>query len=185
MSGATLGKFLTTVFTIIALTAAPQLFAQQEDQAKEYFLKGKALVEEGAYKKAIIELKASYEIKAVPIVAYNIGLCFDKLQQYADAIKFYRQFALQAEEAALKEKVTQRIKELEKFIGTIVLEVNEEGAEIIVDDKLVGQSPLEKILMETGEHDLLVRKTGFFDIKKKFAIASGKTIKFSLSLKKR
>ncbi len=129
MSGATRGKIFASLAVIIALTAAPELFAhKQDEQAKEYFLKGKAHVEEGAYKKAIIELKASYDINAIPIVAYNIGLCFDELEQYTDALPFYRLFTLKAEDTSLKEKVIQRIMELEKFIGTVMIEVSEEGS---------------------------------------------------------
>jgi len=162
------------------------LRCDETDAAKEYFLKGKALVEEGAYKKAIVELNASYEINPVPIVLYNIGLCYDELHKYADAVYYYRLFTekSEGEEEELLAKVKERMEVLEKFLGTIEIEVNEEGAEIILDDKLIGTSPVEKILIETGEHEFIVRKTGFYEIKKHFTVVSGKTVMHAFQLKK-
>jgi len=161
-----------------ALSSSPAL-ADDGDKAKEHFLKGKALVEEGAHDKAIIEFEASYKLKPVPIVLYNIGICYDELHRYADAAKYYTLYLAGAEDVSkeLKAQVEARIKKIKQFIGSLNLVVTEEGAEIIVDGKLVGLTPFEVIFLETGEHDLLLRRTGLPDFTKKFTIVSGETTK--------
>ena len=179
-------KYTATIFAIAAFLVAGNLFCDDKDKAKEHFLKGKTLVEDGAYDKAIVELEASYKLNPVPIVLYNIGLCYDEMHKYAEAMKNYRQFLAYGNEAPveMRNKVNERIKELAKLIGLLKLDVDVEGAEVIVDNKLVGHTPTGSILIETGEHDLALRKTSYPDIKKKFKIVSGETTELSFSMEK-
>jgi len=179
-------KYTATIFALAALLIAGNLLCDDKDNAKEHFLKGKTLVEDGAYDKAIGELEASYEINPVPIVLYNIGLCYDELHKYADAMKNYRKFLAYGKEAPqeMRDKVSERIKALSKLIGLLKLDVDVEGAEVIVDNKLVGHTPTGSIFIETGEHDLALRKTGYPDIKKKFKIVSGETTELSFNMEK-
>ena len=179
-------KYAAVIFAIDAFLVSGNMLCDDKDKAKEHFLKGKELVEDGAYDKAIVELEASYELNPVPIVLYNIGLCYDELHKYANAMKNYRQFLAYGKEAPqeMRDKVSARIKELSKLIGLLKLDVDVEGAEVIVDNKLVGHTPTEVIFVETGEHDLAIRKTGFPDIKKKFKIISGETTELSFTMEK-
>ena len=179
-------KYAAIIVAIAAFLISANLFCDDKDKAKEHFLKGKTLVEDGAYDKAIVELEASYELNPVPIVLYNIGLCYDELHKYADAMKNYRHFLAYGKEAPkeFRDKVSERIKELSKLIGLLKLDVDVEGAEVIVDNKLVGHTPKEVIFVETGEHDLAIRKTGFPGIKKKFKIVSGETTELSFAMEK-
>jgi hypothetical protein len=158
---------------------------EKENLAKEHFLKGKALVEEGAWKKAIIELKASYELNPNPVVLYNIGICYDELTRYAEAVEYYSLFL---EEAGDKFKevmpeVQLRVDELSKFLGILKLQVNVEGAEIMLDGNLMGLTPLEELTIETGEHDLVIRKQGYHEIARKVTIVSGQTVELAFTLK--
>ena len=179
-------KWVAVSLFLIAFLISSNLFCDDKDKAKEHFLKGKTLVEEGAYDKAIVELEASYKLNPVPIVLYNIGLCYDELHKYAAAMKNYRQFLAYGKQAPqeMRDKVSERIKELTKLIGLLKLDVDVEGAEVIVDNKLVGHTPTGSIFIETGEHDLALRKTGFLDIKKKFKVVSGETTELSFTMEK-
>jgi hypothetical protein len=170
---------------VLFLLDAAQALADDAEKAKEHYLKGKELVDAGAYEKAIVELEASYSLNPVPIVLYNIGLCYDELHLYASALKNYRLFVAKATEdlSSLKESVSDRIKELNKFLGILKLTVDEEGAEVLVDNKLIGKTPLPAIFIETGNHDLEIRKTGFPDIKQKIKIVSGESLELGFSMK--
>jgi len=175
----------TNIFAIIIsinlLLISSKAFCDEKEQAKEHFLKGKTLVEERAYEKAIVELQASYELNPVPIVLYNIAICFDELHQYADALKHYRLFIAQTNGGSeeMIKSVSSRIKHLSQLIGLLKISVTEEGAEILVDNKMVGHTPMEAFFVETGSHDLIIRKTGYPEIKKKIKIVSGATTELS------
>jgi tetratricopeptide (TPR) repeat protein len=170
----------------LELAAQEKPAAGAQQQAKEHFLKGKALFDEGAYEKAIIELKASYDLNPKPIVLYNIATCYDRLTKYADAVKYYGLFLEKAGSklGQIKKEVDGRIAELRKFLGILELKVDVDGAEVIIDDHLAGLTPLEMIPIETGEHDLKVRKIGYNDIDMKFTIVSDKTTSLSFVMNK-
>ena len=174
----------------LCMLLSPCLPAQEseENAAKDHFLKGKALVEEGAYEQAIIELEASYKLKPVPIVLYNIALCYDQLHRYGEAVKHYSHFIETSkdsdQEKLLKAEVKKRMEVLKGFIGTLELDINEEGAEIIIDDTFVGLSPSDPIFIETGEHEVIIRKTGFYEIKKRVKVISDSVVKKSYKLVK-
>jgi hypothetical protein len=159
---------------------------EKENLAKEHFLKGKALVEEGAWQKAIIELKASYELNPNAVVLYNIGICYDELTRYAEAVQYYSLFIEQAGDK-FKEvlpEVQLRVDELSQFLGFLKLQVNVEGAEIMLDGNFMGLTPLEELTIETGEHELAIRKQGYHEIDRKVTIVSGQTVELSIALKR-
>lgn len=181
-----LAPLLSMLLFAMSLFAAQQAQEEREAAAKEHFLKGKALVEAGAYEKAIIELGASYDLNPNPVVLYNIGICYDELTRYAEAVNYYTLFIEEAGEK-FKDVITEvalRIEELSEFFGFLKLAVNLEGAEVIIDDNLLGYTPLEVITIDTGEHDLEIRKIGYRDIEKKVTVVSGQTIELAFEMVK-
>jgi hypothetical protein len=168
------------------LTAATDLKAGDIEMAKEHFEKGKILVEEGAFAKAVVELKRSYELNALPIVLYNIAVCYDTLQRYALALHYY-EYYLQREtdlEEEKKTEVLERISRLEKLIGRLEIEANVKGADVLVDGSLFGYTPVEVVAIETGEHTLTLSKTGYEDVSRNFTIVSGETTHVKLVMSK-
>ena len=78
-------------------------------------------------------------------------------------------------EAGLVEAVRSAARELVGKIlqaeaGTLVLEVSEEGAEILIDGTLIGTSPIAARQVAAGPHDLRLRKKGFVEWAKRVDI---------------
>jgi len=179
---------------LLAIMQSHAVAQTEEDKgkAKEHFFKAKELVEEGAWKKAIMEFEASYDLNPVPMVLFNMAVCYDKLTEYARASNFYRRFLAEGKDASqeMKDEADTRIKELGKFLGLVKLNVSgimegeAAGAEVIVDGNLIGKTPLGVFFLETGEHEILLRKEGYFDSKKKFKVISGETTSLKMNLKK-
>jgi hypothetical protein len=179
-------KYLALWAAVIVLGTGGVLRAEtDEEKAKAHFMKGKALVEEGAYEQAIAELKTSYEFNPLPIVIFNIAVSYDKLHDYADAVSYYRKFL---DGKDLPEKVRSaaegRVKKLTGFLGTLKLTLDVEGAEILVDGEPPSQYPPGEILVATGDHELLIRKEGYKEIKTTFTTVSGETKELSFTLEK-
>jgi len=168
------------IFSLNAFSQVPKDSAK----AKEHFLRAKAFVDEGAYEKAIIELKASYDLDPLPNVLYNIAVCYDKLHKYAEAVKYYNIYLEkgEGESQEKKQKVTERIKELKTYLGLVEIKVNEDGAEVIIDEQVICTTPCSPVFLETGEHEVIVRKSGFSEAKKKITVVSGENIEVSISI---
>jgi len=151
--------------------------ADDETKAKEHYFKGKQLVEEEAYDKAIIELEASYELNPVPNVLYNIALCYDKLKKYADAVRYYHRYLDEEKKPPedIRTLVEERILKLSQFLGSLGVTADVEGAEVYLDGKKIGETPLGITLVETGTHDLAVKAAGYADIEEEITIVSGET----------
>jgi hypothetical protein len=152
------------------------------EKAEEHFRKAEELVAEGACDKAVVELKKSYELNPAPVALYNIAVCYDQLHMYADAIVYFNLYLAKSEggdeeKAAL---VKERIDGLKKFIGTLKLHVNVEGADVLIDGKPAGKTPLGDVPVETGDHEITVRKTGYGEVKENITIVSGETTEITV-----
>jgi len=178
-----MNNFAAPILACVLLLSGPA-FADDKEKAKEHFLKGKALVDEGSYEKAIVELKASHDLEPVPMVLYNIGVCYDKLGMAAEAFEYFSLYLQEgADEPAKKIKsVQKRVMEIKELIGKLRLVVSESGAEVFIDDKFVGQTPLDLITLEKGDHGVLVRMTGFAETEESFTITAGETTDLSIDL---
>ena len=61
--------------------------AQDDGQvAKQFYLNGKMLFEEGRYEEAIIAWEKAYESSEKPVILYNIAVAYEKLESYQQAI---------------------------------------------------------------------------------------------------
>lgn len=157
-----------------------------ETLAQEHFEKGAALVKLGELEKAAVELKLSYELNPVPLVLYNIAVCYDELGSYAESARYYKMYLLKTAGKPDKKQdsVKKRLEELKEELGTLQLSVSEDMAEIVIDGQSVGFSPLEALYLDPGSHEISVRKTGFEDTEGVLSILGGETKTVSISLVK-
>jgi len=172
--------------TAILLASIPSpAAAGDKEKAKEHFLNAKALVEEGAYDKAIIELKASYDLNPMPVVLYNLGICYDELHKYARALKYFNRFLVENPDAEKEtfDDVTARIGELQKFIGTLAIDGLPAGAGLLVDGEPEEASPGGQVFLETGEHQIEVKAGEKLLYKEKVTIISGETRTITVTVK--
>lgn len=68
----------------------------EEDQANKHFAAGRKLYSEGKYKEAIEELLKAYDLRPAPPLLLNIARTYEKLDQKADALKYYKEFLQKA-----------------------------------------------------------------------------------------
>lgn len=76
-----------------------QAFAQDDsaEVVTDLSNQGIAKYKAGEYEDAIKLFKQAYELEQVPNLLYNIARCYEKLEKYNEAIKYYEQFVVAPE----------------------------------------------------------------------------------------
>jgi hypothetical protein len=66
--------------------------------------------------------------------------------------------------------------------GTLVVQGTQPGAEVLVDDQLVGTTPLDPVTLAPGSHTLRVRLPGYTEYTDVVSIASGRPTEVAVDL---
>ncbi len=180
------------ILAVPALTAALLLMSRpavgqsekEKNEAKERFEKGLAFVDEGDCKKAILEFKEAYKAYPVPVILYNMALCYDEMHQYALAMEYYSLYLATEKKVAGEqlEAIHKRMSTLETFLGTLKLSCNVDGADVSVDGYHKGQTPLQEVYLETGDHKIVVEKKPYRKFQDTVTVVSGKVTTLDVTL---
>lgn len=82
-----------------------------------------------------------------------------------------------------KSKVEGELKRLKNFVARIELSVNVEGAEVAIDDRVVGTTPLESpLLVNPGRRKFAVRRKGYAPLQRIIDAPAGEQTPISLEL---
>ena len=139
------------------------------DRARALHREGAVLFEQKKYEDAYVAFVAAWALKRHPQIAANLADCEVKLGKYRDAAEHFTFMVrdpngeAQPEE---KQEAQRRLKEVQAKIGTLTITVNVGGAEVLVDGKPVGMSPLqEPVFVDPGSHTIEARKDGYLSSK--------------------
>ena len=174
-------------FLLLFFVCAWPAMASAED-ASDHFRRGVELFEEGNHRAAIIEFERAYELKPNWRVLYNIGQVHFLLQDYSAALKaFERYLAEGGDEVPSKRRavVEADLEKLEKRVAKLTLNVSVPGAEISIDDVVVGTSPLAgPVGVNAGRRKVTVSKADHQPVTRMVDIAGGDIQTLSLELVK-
>jgi len=165
----------------LLLAAAPRSAAADDQElAKAKFQEGMALVKAENYPAALAAFEESYRILPKPGLLYNIAMCQKALFRYVDSIGSFKKYlsAMGANvKPDMKLSVDQALAEMEKLVGTILIDGAPDGAEVFVDDRPVGRTPLpEPLIEDPGQHSVRVERDGYKPLRTEVNVASGATI---------
>jgi hypothetical protein len=156
----------------LAATAAPTVASAQpakpqstSTEASERFRAGVRFYKDGDFAAALVEFKRAYELAPNYRVLYNLGQTSQELNDYASALASFEQYLAEGKneiDAARRKSVEGWIADLREKVGTITVETNVEGAEVLVDDSSVGTTPLDKpLVVNAGKRKLSASKEGY------------------------
>ncbi len=135
--------------------------AADDKEAGKHFTHGVSLYNEADYRAALAEFKKAYEIAPNPAVLYNVGQTQFQLRNYAAALGNFERYKLEAGPSGSHyQEVMTAIETLKTRVGHLRIVTNEPGAEILIDDELVGNAPLDKTLVSVGSRKITVIKKG-------------------------
>lgn len=155
--------------------------------AKKYFQWAQSLYKQARYSEAIAKFEEAYRLKPHPTIFFNIGRCYEQLNDIPRALKNYRDYLRIAPEAKDRELVSDAIANLERRLkeqGVQQLSVltDPTGARITVDEKYMGLSPLS-LELKPGNRLIGISKEGFESIDKNVVLSAEKSMEITISLK--
>ncbi|AKT42398.1 PEGA domain-containing protein [Chondromyces crocatus] len=155
----------------VLLTATPSwsAHAQEDDTsssapikaAKMLYDAGRTSADNGEWEKAYESFSAAWRVQQHPLIALHLGRASLKTSRFVEAAERLT-FFLQQPPEKLKDQdralIQSLLGEAKQKIGTLIVKVDREGAEVLVDGRVVGQAPLmREIFVDAGKHTLEAR----------------------------
>ncbi|HEX2674094.1 MAG TPA: PEGA domain-containing protein [Polyangiaceae bacterium] len=168
-------------------SAAPPPSAEVLKEAGERYARGLALYGDGEFLLALVEFERAYQLSNNYKVLYNIGQVRIQLGRYAKAKEALEQY-LKAGGSSLSAERTQAVNKdlstLAERTASLNIVSSEVGADISLDGKVIATSPLtEPLIVDAGEHNLVLHKSGFYDAAQSVTLAGHDQIELKVELK--
>ena len=154
-------------------------------RAEKFYAEGNAMYDQGKYADAEAKYQAAWDLSQSFDVAGNLGNTEVLIGQHRDAAE-HLTYALKTFPlgggAAKRKFLQDRLNEARQQVGTLQILVNLNGAEVRIDGKRVGESPLpEELFISPGEKLIEVRR-GALTATKSILVAKGSTQKVAVTL---
>jgi len=164
---------------------APTNDAQAKTRAQALLSEGTAAYGRGDYATALDKFTAAYTIFPSPKLWFNIGQANRDLGRPVEAVAAFDRFLREAGDAPPETLAEARrsAAELKTKLGQIQVTCATDGAEITVDGKQVGSTPLGEMVWTTpGRHQVAVQREGFSPAIQDVVVTTGKaaTVDFEL-----
>jgi PEGA domain len=160
-------RIATAALALILAGAAYPGFAQPVDtsgdvaaRARSCFLRGVELYEERDFAGAGVEFRRAYELLPNYRVLFNLGRVAVEQHDYASAIDSFTRYLSEGGDKVPIERRRELSEELEHLrprVGQISVTTEEVGAEVYLDDVLVGRTPLAPMAVNVGRRRIEVR----------------------------
>jgi tetratricopeptide (TPR) repeat protein len=157
-------------------------------RATELYKKGNEFYDKGKFADAETMYRAAFELRQSFEIAGNLGdveMIQGKPREAAEHLALALREFPPSGKPAQKEALRKRLRDAAGLIGTVKLTVSAPEAEILIDDKPLGKSPIEReIYVDRGDHVIEARLAGHEPAKEKITATTGSTHDVSLTLKK-
>ncbi|NOU31408.1 MAG: PEGA domain-containing protein, partial [Polyangiaceae bacterium] len=172
---------LAAVLASALPSAAKAAEPDATEEGRTRFRRGVELFHEGDYRNVLIEFNRAYAIAPQFKILYNIGQTCFELQDYACALRSLRDYRAAADSsvsASRRAETDAQIAQLQARVAYVTVETNVPGAEISVDDLLVGKAPLTApLLVSAGRRRFSAASEGKPQINHVVDVAGGESTK--------
>ena len=121
---------------------------------------GNRLFDAGDYLAALARFERAYAKVPSPKLFFNFGQVHRRLGRTVEALEFYEKFLAEAPNASanLRAEAQQWIADLEKSVASVTISVDRAGAEVTVDGRSSGVTPLAgPVRVLPGTHQIVVQ----------------------------
>jgi tetratricopeptide (TPR) repeat protein len=156
------------------------------EKARQHFQRGIESYRDGDLATALIEFKRAYSTAPNFRLLYNLGQVSADLRDYPAAERYLSQYLEESRNSldeARKQAVQEELAKVRARIAYVHLTSNVEGAEVLVDDVLVGRTPLQTpVHVSTGRRRITGRAPGHAPVTQIVDAAGGEDVPVTLHL---
>lgn len=130
------------------------------EMARQRFQEGVKFFDQKKYEEARAAFLQAYALKRHPAVLLNLAQSELRANRHADAARHFAQYLRDNPSASSLEKQDAEtgLAEARAKAGRVLVSVNATGADVFVDDELIGKAPLsEPVDVSAGEHRVEAR----------------------------
>ncbi len=156
-------------------------------EMRAHHRRGLELFDEGDYKLALVEFERAYEVGKSYKVLFNIGQVSFQLTRYANARRALERYLAEGGDAISPERRAEVERDLSTLRGrtaTLTIRTNVPGAEVAVDDAVLGRAPLEAALVDAGSLRVRVVHEGYVPHVRELRLAGGDVHTITVELRK-
>lgn len=168
--------------------SAPAMADEKEarKEASEHFRRGVGLYRDADYVAALVEFKRAYELAPNYRVLYNLGQTSRELKDYASALTAYQRYLDEGGKKigrGRRQEVEKAVDDLLDRVGKLTITTNVEGAEIQIDDEVVGVTPLaEPVVVNIGKRRVGASLDGHVPARRVVEVAGRDALDVDLNL---
>jgi hypothetical protein len=157
------------------------------EEASARFQRGVTLYEAGDFPAALAEFEAAYKLTSRWQVLFNIGVTQKKLFRYDDALRTLGKYLSEGGAQVIEERrkdVERELSEIRALVAEVAVIVEGGTAEVEVDGRAVGQSPLPgPVFLGSGQHVIRARREGHETAERILDVVSGAHVEIVLTPK--
>jgi hypothetical protein len=171
---------------LLGQAGAPTPGPEPKARAQALLSEGATLYESGDFAAALRKFTAAYAIYPSPKLWLNIGQAQRDLGRPLEAMESFERFIAEADDppADALAEAHRSVAELQLQLGRVAVDCDIPSAEVSLDGKIVGRTPLSRPLWTTpGQHRLAVRRQGYVSDVQMIEAVGGKARRVSVRLR--
>jgi hypothetical protein len=169
---------VVSILVLATLAQAPAFGTNAQDRARAQSLlsEGATLYEHGDYLGALDKFNSAYSAYPSSKIMFNIGQTYRLLGRTLEAREAYQRFLDDALNASHEDRSDAEswLAKLQASLGQISIACQTDGADLSVDGKPVGKSPLLRpVWVAPGRHQVTATKSGDCPMLENVDVAAG------------
>jgi PEGA domain len=181
---------LIKLFLLVSLSCLSALAAEpsKADEARRHAQRSRELYDDGDFSGALNEIERAYEMTPNFKLLYNMGQIQAQQLNYAAALKSFQRFLREGGQEITEARRTEVQREIEKLrarVAEVTISLDQPGAEIVIDDVVVGISPLAKpVQLNGGKHKVLATLQNYLPATKTIDVVGLENVTFKIELQR-
>jgi len=160
----------------LLLLAPPVLADNTADEADIAFELGNEAYSKGQYAEALRSYFTSYRLVPNRNVLFNIARCFEALNKFNEAFRYYNDLLTEDLASDDVSEVSRSVERLRNKVALVRVTTNPKGADVYVDRLDLGsrgRSP-QTLALTPGRHKIMVKKEGYRPAEATVALIRGR-----------